>query len=201
MEWNSAAYKDKADLPISAHMIGFGCPALLSRPLSLATKDYVTTVIADADFIPRMSGATLVNLLLDLKSFDYQRQAERDVEHALREMKSRFSGSSDLAPGAKSTSTFALNINEEDIQSVMGYVHRGLETVTGASADESSKEQAQKRQTEQGREGDASKKKMEPVLFPPGKCVHFWRDSSGISGTYVPCTFFNEVSVLSLSIH
>ncbi|KAL9179224.1 hypothetical protein ACHAXT_008514 [Thalassiosira profunda] len=196
MEWNSAARNNKeADLPISAHVIGFGCPALLSRPLSLATKDYVTTVIADADFIPRMSGATLVNLLLDLKSFDYQRQAERDVEHALREMKSRFSGLADLVPGAKGKNQFALNIDEEDIQSVMGYVHHGLEKVTGASVDKSSEEQANARQTEQGRERYASEKKMEPVLFPPGKCVHFWRDGSGISGTYVPCTFFNEIDV------
>ena len=38
---------------VSANVIGFGCPALLSQNLSLMTRSYVTTVIADADMIPR----------------------------------------------------------------------------------------------------------------------------------------------------
>ena len=106
MEWNTKPFgraklddhtdatsvnNTKNDIQVSAHVIGFGCPALLSKSLSLATKEYVTTVIADADFIPRMSGATLVNLLLDVKSFDYRKEAERDIEQALREVQSRVS--------------------------------------------------------------------------------------------------------------
>ena len=89
MEWNSTnstGSKFGQDSAVSANVIGFGCPALLSRGLSLSTKEYVTTVIVDADFIPRMSAATLVNLLLDVKSFDYRKQAERDVEQALRQL-------------------------------------------------------------------------------------------------------------------
>jgi len=92
MEWNSKPFNPKTndnedddtknEIQISAHAIGFGCPALLSQPLSLVTKAYITSVIADSDFIPRMSGATLVNLLLDVRTFDYRRQAERDVEQA-----------------------------------------------------------------------------------------------------------------------
>jgi hypothetical protein len=90
MEWNSKPFENaRNDIQVSAHVIGFGCPALLSTSLSLATKEYVTTVIADADFIPGMSGATLFNLLLDMKSFDYRMQAEQDVEQALRETASR----------------------------------------------------------------------------------------------------------------
>ena len=87
----------------SARVIGFGCPALLSKDLSIATKEYVTTVIADADFIPRMSGATLVNLLLDVTSFDYRMQAERDVEQALRELQSRFAGGAAISWTAATT--------------------------------------------------------------------------------------------------
>lgn len=41
------------DVKVSANVIGFGCPALLSRDLSVMTRDFVTTVIADADVIPR----------------------------------------------------------------------------------------------------------------------------------------------------
>ena len=95
MEWNSKQFahanddgdgSKMDDVKVSAHVIGFGCPALLSQQLSLMTRDYVITVIADADVIPRMSGATLVNFLLDLWKFDYRDQAERDVEQALREV-------------------------------------------------------------------------------------------------------------------
>jgi hypothetical protein len=165
----------KNDIQVSAHVIGFGCPALLSKSLSLATKEYVTTVIADADFIPRMSGATLVNLLLDVKSFDYRKEAERDIEQALREVQSRVS-SSDYS----SKSMLSFNIGEDNIQSVMGYVRRGMETVTTNDA------------TDVQVDGKQIKKK-EPVLFPPGECIHFYRDGSGISGAFVPCDFFNEV--------
>jgi hypothetical protein len=209
MEWNSQPFgREKSDskdvsgnakngIQVSAHVIGFGCPALLSKSLSLATKDYVTTVIADADFIPRMSGATLINVLLDMKNFDYRMQAERDVEQALRELQSKFSGQS--APQSKGMLSF--NISEHDIQSVMGYVRRGLEKVTSTapSAVES---------TNKTKDGDDTNnifierrkdyeteifKNKEPVLFPPGECIHFYRDGSGISGSYVPCDFFNEV--------
>jgi hypothetical protein len=190
MEWNTKPFgrakldnhtdatsvnNTKNDIQVSAHVIGFGCPALLSKSLSLATKEYVTTVIADADFIPRMSGATLVNLLLDVKSFDYRKEAERDIEQALREVQSRVS-SSDYS----SKSMLSFNIGEDNIQSVMGYVRRGMETVTTNDA------------TDVQVDGKQIKKK-EPVLFPPGECIHFYRDGSGISGAFVPCDFFNEV--------
>jgi hypothetical protein len=41
-----------------------------------------------------VSGATLINLLLDLNQFEYQDLAERDVEQALRELQGRFTDSS-----------------------------------------------------------------------------------------------------------
>jgi hypothetical protein len=42
---------------------------------------------------------------------------------------------------------------------------------------------------------DRTEKRMEPVLFPPGKCIHFYRDGYGISGSVVPCTFFGEIDI------
>ena len=190
MEWNTKPFgraklddhtdaahvnNTKNDIQVSAHVIGFGCPALLSKNLSLVTKEYVTTVIADADFIPRMSGATLVNLLLDVKNFDYRKEAERDIEQALREVQSRISSSDD-----SSKSMISFNIGEDNIQSVMGYIRRGMETVTTNDT------------IDVQLEGKQIKKKQ-PVLFPPGDCIHFYRDGSGISGAFVPCDFFNEV--------
>jgi hypothetical protein len=49
-------------------VIGFGCPALVLKDMSKKTIDYMTTVVADNDCIPRMSTATMVNTILDIGS-------------------------------------------------------------------------------------------------------------------------------------
>ena len=100
-----------------------------------------------------MSGATLVNLLLDVRAFDYRRLAERDVEQALRELQCRYfsdgssGGSTTITTAAgggsggaslKSKSKLTFNIDEDDIQTVMGYVHRGLEKVAKTATTTSS---------------------------------------------------------------
>ena len=38
-------------------------------------------------------------------------------------------------------------------------------------------------------------KRREVVLYPPGKCLHFYRDGVGVSCVQAPCTFFNEFDV------
>lgn len=63
--------------------VGFGCPSLLSPELSESTKDYITTIVSDADIIPRMSGASVANFLLDLLEFDWTDLVLEDVESAL----------------------------------------------------------------------------------------------------------------------
>ncbi len=50
------------NVKVSANVIGFGCPALLSQNLSLMTRNFVTTVIADADVIPRSESIELIHL-------------------------------------------------------------------------------------------------------------------------------------------
>eukprot|EP00804_Cyclotella_cryptica_P015086 CCRYP_000664-RB/>CCRYP_000664-RB protein AED:0.05 eAED:0.05 QI:243/1/1/1/1/1/2/1943/782 len=199
IEWNSQKFKrsnendgnnDNAEgIEVSAHVIGFGCPALLSEPLSAMTEDYVTTVIADADVIPRMSGATLVNLILDLATFDYRKQAERDVEQALRELQYRLAGMK--LPTGKSKSKLPFTIDDETIEKVMGYVHRGLEKVVTPG----DVEEPGGNNNSGGQKTIKDFQKLEPVLFPPGTCIHFFRDGSGISGTYTPCSFYNEIDV------
>jgi hypothetical protein len=39
------------------------------------------------------------------------------------------------------------------------------------------------------------KDRIEVDLFPPGKCVHFYRDGVNFSACYVPNTFFSEIDV------
>jgi hypothetical protein len=41
----------------------------------------------------------------------------------------------------------------------------------------------------------SSEKRLDTILYPPGSCVHFYRDGVSISGSYVPCNFFNEIDV------
>ncbi len=81
---------------IKVKSIGFGCPSLLSRELSEATKKYVTTVVADSDIIPRMSGASIVNLLLNLIEFDWTDMALEDINFTVDRAASTFSLSSFL---------------------------------------------------------------------------------------------------------
>ena len=53
---------------IDAQAIAFGCPALLDKQQAMETKDYITTIISDADITTRMSGASIGNMLLDNES-------------------------------------------------------------------------------------------------------------------------------------
>eukprot|EP00560_Eucampia_antarctica_P005578 CAMPEP_0197842646 /NCGR_PEP_ID=MMETSP1437-20131217/46856_1 /TAXON_ID=49252 ORGANISM="Eucampia antarctica, Strain CCMP1452" /NCGR_SAMPLE_ID=MMETSP1437 /ASSEMBLY_ACC=CAM_ASM_001096 /LENGTH=578 /DNA_ID=CAMNT_0043452549 /DNA_START=1 /DNA_END=1738 /DNA_ORIENTATION=- len=37
--------------------------------------------------------------------------------------------------------------------------------------------------------------RLEPVLIPPGECIHLFRDGSGVTGTHTPCDFFDSIDV------
>jgi len=37
--------------------------------------------------------------------------------------------------------------------------------------------------------------RMRPELFPPGRCVHFYRDGYGTSVAVIPNDFFHEIDV------
>jgi hypothetical protein len=68
---------------LNVEAVGFGCPSLVSEELSLASKDYITTVVADADIVPRMSGASMMNVLMKLLEFDWTDLVLEDIEHSL----------------------------------------------------------------------------------------------------------------------
>jgi pimeloyl-ACP methyl ester carboxylesterase len=70
--------------------VGFGCPGLLSRELSETTKTYITTVINDADIIPRMSGASMTNLVMDLIEYDWTEDALEDIGFSLERAREVF---------------------------------------------------------------------------------------------------------------
>lgn len=72
---------------VNVKVVGFGCPALLSPELAKKTEKYITTVISDSDVVPRMSAATVANVLLDIMEYDWTPFARRDIEHALGEVR------------------------------------------------------------------------------------------------------------------
>jgi hypothetical protein len=69
-------------------VIGFGCPALVSKELA-EQATYITSVINNDDVVPRMSGAVMANLLLDMMEFNWLDYARRDIETAVSEIKQR----------------------------------------------------------------------------------------------------------------
>lgn len=70
---------------IDVEVVGFGCPALLSKDLA-KKYTFITTVVNDSDCIPRTSAATVTNLLLSLVEFNWIPYAKKDVQHALCEL-------------------------------------------------------------------------------------------------------------------
>ena len=51
-----------------------------------------------------------------------------------------------------------------------------------------------------GDDGKTSER-MEVVLFPPGRCIHFYNDGFGTSGSVVPCTFFDDLDINRRLLH
>ncbi|KAL3940536.1 MAG: hypothetical protein SGBAC_004939 [Bacillariaceae sp.] len=152
------------DLPeMDVEVVGFGCPALLSKELSQQTESFVTTVVADNDCIPRMSSATMLNAILDIASFDWTSYAKQDIEDAVGEVSSYFP------------------------TLLKDYKHTILDTVHSLPVREMP--------------ANIPAQRAEPVLYPPGKCIHLYRDGFGISGNVVPCTFFSELDIHRRMLH
>jgi len=152
------------ELPeMDVQVIGFGCPALLSKELSQQTESFVTTVVADNDCIPRMSSATMLNAILDIAGFDWTPYAKQDIKEAVNEVSSYFP-------------TLLKDYKQTILDTVSSQPLRDIPA-------------------------NIPTKRVEPVLYPPGKCVHLYRDGFGISGNVVPCTFFSELDINRRMLH
>jgi pimeloyl-ACP methyl ester carboxylesterase len=147
---------------ISVKAVGFGCPPVLSAQLAQTAKDFITTVVADADVVPRMSGATIANVMLDIMSFDWTDRALVDLEDMLRMLSTN--PPFDILPqGALDTVlSWTKQYFETDLKPVFGNV---------------------------------TKERFEPVLVPPGTCIHAFRDGVSYTGTYTNCSLFTEIDI------
>lgn len=142
-----------------AKAIGFGCPPVLSKDVSESTKDFITTIVCDSDVVPRMSGATISNVLMEVLSRPYKEMAMGDVHQILDALDSNSS----------------IKLSKEQHDFILNYVEKGLD-------DEYEKYKV-------------AYNPLDVVLYPPGKCLHMYRDGVGVSAAYVPCTFFKEIDV------
>jgi pimeloyl-ACP methyl ester carboxylesterase len=145
---------------LEVKVIGFGCPALVSSDLA-EKATYITTVVNDTDIVPRLSGITVANLLLDIMAFNWMPYAQRDIQYTLEELQKRHSRIFKETTAKKVTQT---------VEPLLEKHLKGTLLKDRAA-------------------------RFEPEVFPPGKCIHFYRDGSGVSGSYVPNTFFSEIDV------
>ena len=143
--------------------VGFGCPASLSKDLSEKYKGIITTVINDADCIPRMNCSTLANAAIAIMSYDYTPKARRDAEQALNELKNNAS----------------ILIGESEVKLAMDLVDKAMKELIRPAI----------------LKNDVPKSRIEPEIFPPGRCIHFYQDGRSVSGSYAPCTFFDELDI------
>ena len=96
MEWrdkfitNAVDDKNKDDSPTPANLdiqvYGFGCPALVSQNISESTRNFITTIVADYDCIPRMSTATLLNAILNIGEYNWLPYAQRDIKEFIEQV-------------------------------------------------------------------------------------------------------------------
>ena len=157
-----AAYEFNDNPNIEATAIGFGCPALISRDIS--EVPFITTVVSDADVVPRMSGASVRNAVLDIMSYDWAGVAFRDVEELIRVIRQNFN----------------LPISDDFEKSVLAYMKKTLDTSIKPFVEMMKRDFGER---------------LEPILIPPGKCIHFYRDGSGFSGRHTPCSYFDSVEI------
>ena len=157
-----AGMEGNDDPRFEVDVVGFGCPALVSKELAEAST-YITTVVNDWDVVPRLSGISIVNILLDIIDFNWQPYAKKDIRGTLEELQRRQS-----------------MIPKEAVDQVMAYVNDILDSYPEKAT-----------VAEKG----TNIERVEPDLYPPGRCIHFYNDGSQLAAAYVTNNFFREIDL------
>jgi hypothetical protein len=100
---------------IQVEAVGFGCPSLLSRELAASTSDFITTVVNDADVVPRMSGSSVTNLLTDLIEYDWTDKLLDDIEFSMQRAR-EVSGLGNLLPDADIVLKWANDFLDKEVR-------------------------------------------------------------------------------------
>ncbi|VEU44824.1 unnamed protein product [Pseudo-nitzschia multistriata] len=167
---------------LEVEAVGFGCPSLLSHDLAVSTKDYITTVINDADIVPRLSGPSMANLMMDLIEYDWTEEILEDIRFSLQRAKEAFPDfRRHLLPDTEKVLQWFREHLRKNVKPKKFY-----ENSTASNSDDG------RRRT-----------RLPSVLSPPGRCIHLFRDGYGVTGTFVPCDIFSSVdfSVTAIDDH
>lgn len=144
---------------LKVEVVGFGCPAIVSKDIALACENFVTTIINDDDIIPRTSITAMKNFVFDVSSFDWTRRAKEDIEDALLALETR----------------------------VPSVLNKFLEFGGGKMSDELCKKI-------QSWPVMPSNKRAPLVVFPPGRCLHLYRNSfTTFNCAWTPAPLFDEI--------
>jgi hypothetical protein len=118
-----------------------------------------------------MSGVSAANLLMKIMQFDWLPYAKRDVRHAVEEL----------------NHSQPRLFNPQVCETILGLVEPFLDhNLVSATTDS-------KEATSTGHRQQGQLLPLEPELFPPGQCIHFYRDGIGVSVNVMPNTFFGEI--------
>jgi hypothetical protein len=164
----SMEFNDVAEF--EAFAVGFGSPASLSPNMSRAMKDRITTVVNDADCVPRMSAKTIVDAWKRVVQFNFTSLCLDDVNQ--------------LEPILRSKLSILGNWTESMLNSMRATVE-----------DKIRKEAKKQLSHAQKVLANASSDQYES-LVPAGDCVHFYRDGTSWQSVYIDCQQFHEIEVV-----
>lgn len=158
---------------VEAESIGYGTPSLVSPMISYQFRDYVTTVVNDADLVPRTSGAAMANTWLKIVAYNWTQPALEDFDLLVDSLKQDNNLMNLFF--RKASSRLWLDDTLEKLRSWLeGWfddnVSPWLQDLPPAV-----------------HEGEA-----EVELIPPGDCVHLYRDGTKFSANYVNCSSFGN---------
>lgn len=157
-------------LDFEAFAVGFGSPASLSPELSYSVKDRVTTVINDADCVPRISAKSIVEAWRRVVQFNFTDLCLEDVEQ--------------LGPIIKSKLSAFGNWTESMFSNIRSKVEAIIRKEAGKQLQMAEKVLANQTYDQY------------QTLIPPGDCVHFYRDGTSWQSVYVPCQQFQDIEVV-----
>ena len=100
---------------IRVEAVGFGCPSLLSRELAESTSNFITTIVNDADIVPRMSGPSMSNLLLNLIEYDWTDQLLEDILFSFQRAR-EVSGFGNLLPDTDTVLNWTKNFLDKEVR-------------------------------------------------------------------------------------
>ncbi|CAB9513458.1 Lipase (class 3) [Seminavis robusta] len=162
---------------IEASAIGFGSPGTLSPELSAAYQDIITTIVSDADVVPRIGVTSIIHLHLRLMAHSPGPSLWEDVSEFVEDLRTKLpSKVVDVLLGGKEK----LSNKLEEMIGPKKYPHV-----------EALEEFLKSQETNSSQIG---------CCEPPGTCIHFFRDGISYSAAFTPCSYFSEVEFVSTMI-